>query len=93
MKHDVSLAEELGHICEAVKDIRGRSHDGREEVDNLVGRLLAAQRLAQALQFELDIYRREEAGHRGRAVCEQLAADQMGDMLTNVIRLDFGAPK
>lgn len=93
MKRDASLAEELGHIRIAFEDALVRGSVAAEVSVQLRGRLLAAQRLAHALEMELDIYRREDDGRRSRIICEQLAGDVIGDLLepeTNVIRYDFG---
>lgn len=90
MNRDASLAEEIGHVFEAVKDIKDRSYYSHEEVNHLLKRLQEIRRAAQAMEFELDIYRRDEAGQRARSVCEWLAGEQMGDLLDNVIRPDFG---
>ncbi|PZU17828.1 MAG: hypothetical protein DI589_25530 [Shinella sp.] len=96
MKRDASLAEELGHIRENVKSYRERGFWTQEEANTLIAALLAAMRLAQHLELELDIYRRDEDGQRGRVVCEQLAGDAIGDLLdtgNNVVFGDFGRRK
>lgn len=96
MKRDASLAEELGHIRENVKSYQERGFWTQDEANTLVGALLAAMRLAQFIEQELDIYRREDDAQRGRIVCEQLAAEVTTDLLDpidNVVIGDFGRRK